>query len=111
MFSEGKVSFPMKIRIVGDSFTVDTFRLIGIQGVVVENEEEAKAHIEKYLSTDDVGIILVSQTLADQLGDAFERYMTRRSLPLILSLPDRITPGKGAENLATLIESSIGIRF
>jgi len=101
----------MKIRIVGDSFTVDTFRLIGIQGVAVENEEEAKSQIEKYLSTDDVGIILVSQTLADQLGDTFERYMTRRSLPLILSLPDRITPGKGAENLATLIESSIGIRF
>ena len=101
----------MKICIVGDSFTVDTFRLIGIQGVVAEDGEAAKTHIETYLGADDVGIVLISQTLADQLGDTFERYMERRSLPLVLSLPDRITRGKGAEKLAALIESSIGIRF
>ncbi len=101
----------MKIRIVGDSFTVDIFRLIGIQGVVAEDGEAAKVRIERYLSADDVGIVLISQTLADQLGDAFERYMERRSLPLVLSLPDRVTQGKGAEQLAALIESSIGIRF
>jgi V/A-type H+-transporting ATPase subunit F len=101
----------MKIRIVGDSFTVDTFRLIGIQGIVAEDGEAAKVRIERVLSEDDVGIVLISQTLADQLGDTFERYMERRSLPLVLSLPDRITRGKGAEKLAALIESSIGIRF
>ena len=101
----------MKIRIVGDSFTVDTFRLIGVQGVVAEDGEAAKVRIEKYLSANDVGIVLISQTLADQLGDAFERYMERRSLPLILSLPDRVTQGKGAEQLAALVESAIGIRF
>ncbi|MFH1006320.1 MAG: V-type ATP synthase subunit F [Candidatus Latescibacterota bacterium] len=101
----------MKIRIVGDSFTVDTFRLIGVQGVVAEDGEAAKARIEAYLGTDDLGMVLVSQTLADQLGEAFEHYMTRRSLPLVLSLPDRVTQGKGAEQLAALIESAIGIRF
>ena len=101
----------MKIRIVGDSFTVDTFRLIGVQGVVAEDGEAAKIQIERVLSEDDLGIVLVSQTLADQLGDAFERYMERRSLPLILSLPDRVTRGKGAEKLAALVESAIGIRF
>jgi vacuolar-type H+-ATPase subunit F/Vma7 len=101
----------MKIRIVGDSFTVDTFRLIGIQGVVAEDGEAAKVQIERVLSEHDLGIVLVSQTLADQLGDAFERYMERRSLPLILSLPDRVTRGKGAEKLAALVESAIEIRF
>ncbi len=101
----------MKIRIVGDSFTVDTFRLIGIQGVVAEDGEAAKVRIETYLGTGDVGIVLISQTLADQLGDTFERYMERRALPLVLSLPDRVTQGKGAEQLAALVESAIGIRF
>lgn len=101
----------MRMRVIGDVFTVRVFELIGIRGVVVKDEQEAKVQIDRSLEERDLGVIFVAKTFVDRMGEAFDVYLERRSPPIVLGLPDRRTKGTGAEDIARFLEASLGIRF
>ena len=101
----------MKLWAVGDEFFVGTFRLMGAGGTVVEDPEEARREVERLLEEGDVGVVLVSQTVADSLGDAFSSYIERMDLPLVLAIPDGRTPAKGVEEVMRVLRASLGVTF
>jgi V/A-type H+-transporting ATPase subunit F len=101
----------MTIRVIGDLVTVRGWGFAGIDGTVAETAAEASQAIRSYLSQPDVGVILVAQSLADQLGGAFDEYKLRRDLPLVLNIPDSTGAGMQGEEIQTLLQQALGLRL
>jgi len=101
----------MTVTVVGDLVTVRGLGFAGIDGRVVENAEEAREAIRGLLETADVGLILVAQTYAEELGDEFDAYKVRKHLPLVLNIPDSFGAGKKADDLQALVQKALGLRI
>lgn len=101
----------MTAKVVGDLVTVRGLGFVGVDGTVVESPEEARTAIRSYLDNPDIGLILVGQTFADALGDEFKDYKLRKSFPLVLNIPDSYGGEGKMEDIAELVQSSLGIRL
>lgn len=100
----------MKIKIVGDIITVRGFGFAGIDGVVVKTAQEARTAILKMLQDEDIGLILVAQSIANSLGNEFDEYRFRKHLPLVLSVEDS-TGEKAAEDIMAVVQRSLGLKL
>ncbi|NLF39166.1 hypothetical protein GX586_06960 [bacterium] len=98
----------MKIRVVGDIITVRGIGFAGVDGAVAETADEARAAIRRFLAEPGVGLVLVAQSLAAQLGEEFDEYKIRKEMPLVLNIPDRT--GAGGDNIENLVQKTLGIR-
>ncbi len=101
----------MTARVVGDIVTVRGFGFAGIDGTVVDGPEAARDAIRGYLADPDVGVILVAQTVADQLGGEFDAYKLRRNLPLVLNIPDSLGAGMGGDDIQKLVQQALGLKL
>lgn len=100
----------MKIKIVGDIITVRGFGFAGIDGIVVKTAQEAKAAIRSMLQDEDIGLILVAQSVANALGGEFDDYRFRKHLPLVMSVEDS-TGEKAAEDIMAVVQRSLGLKL
>jgi len=98
-------------RVVGDLVTVRGFGFAGIDGTVVDTPAAAREAIRAYLGDPDVGIILVAQTIADQLGGEFDAYKLRRHLPLVLNIPDSLGAGMSGDDIQKLVQQALGLKL
>jgi V/A-type H+-transporting ATPase subunit F len=101
----------MTIRVVGDIVTVRGLGFAGIDGAVVVSAEEARTAIRQFLQDEDVGVVLVAQSFADQLGGEFDDYKLRRDPPLVLNIPDSTGAGMQAEDIQGLIQRALGLNI
>jgi Archaeal/vacuolar-type H+-ATPase subunit F len=100
----------VKIKIVGDIITVRGFGFAGIDGVVVKTAREARTAILKMLQDEDIGLILVAQSIANSLGNEFDEYRFRKHLPLVLSVEDS-TGEKAVEDIMAVVQRSLGLKL
>ena len=100
----------MKITIIGDIVTVRGFGFIGIDGKVVYSAEEARQELKLLLNSNNVGLILVAQSFATQLGTEFDEYKLRKHLPLVLDIPDS-QGAEAATSLQELVQKSLGLKL
>ncbi|MBQ9552248.1 MAG: V-type ATP synthase subunit F [Clostridia bacterium] len=80
----------MKFYLITDD--VDTsvgLRLAGVEGKVLSDLSQGQSAFDDALRDDDVGILMVSRRVADAYRDRIEEIRRSRSLPLIVTLPDR----------------------
>ena len=101
----------MTMRIVGDIVTVRGWGFAGIDGTVAETPEQAAQAIRAYLAQPDIGVVLVAQSLADQLGGAFDAYKLRRTMPLVLNIPDSTGAGMHGDEIQALMQSALGLHL
>jgi len=101
----------VKVAAVGDSFFVGLFTLVGVEGTAVNTPEEAAAAVEECVARGDVGVVLVSQTLAERAGDALSAFFRRTSPPFVVSLPDRDAERDNVEDLVEGLGKLLGIRL
>jgi V/A-type H+-transporting ATPase subunit F len=101
----------MTATVVGDLVTVRGLGFAGIDGIVVENAEEARDAIRRLLDMPDIGLILVAQTFVEELGDEFDAYKVRKHLPLVLNIPDSFGAGKKADDIQALVQKALGLRI
>jgi len=101
----------MIIRVVGDLVTVRGLGFIGIPGAVVESADEARDSIQKFLEDEETGLVLVAQSVADELGNEFDDYKLRRNLPLVMNIPDSKGEGEEAENIHEMIRKALGVKL
>ena len=62
----------MNVRIIGHPEAVQGFALVGIQGEIALNAEEANAALDNALAIKDVGIILVTDDAAAMIESRIE---------------------------------------
>ena len=59
---------------------------------------------------EDIGLILVAQSIANSLGNEFDEYRFRKHLPLVLSVEDS-TGEKAVEDIMAVVQRSLGLKL
>lgn len=80
----------MKFFLITDD--VDTsvgLRLAGVESKFLSDPAQGQQAFDDVLREDDVGILMVSRRVAEAYRDRIEEIRRSRSLPLIMTLPDR----------------------
>lgn len=101
----------MKYFVIGDEDTIIGFRLVGVEGRVVESILQAKEAFKVAVSTQDVGVILITEKIAQKIREEIEPYIYESTFPLVLEIPDRQGVGNSKKSLTDLIEEAVGINI
>ncbi len=80
----------MKVAILGSRRMVTGLLLGGIHmGYICENAQESQAHLEACMKNPDIGIILVSNTVASMIPEQIHRIkMSPNLVPIISVIPE-----------------------
>jgi V/A-type H+-transporting ATPase subunit F len=99
----------MKFFVIGDRQTVLGFRLVGIEGKRAEEREEALAALDGAVSRKDVGIVLVTEAVAERIRDEVDARLYGMGFPLVLEIPDASGPSPERPGIEDVVRKAIGI--
>jgi len=95
------------------SDNIDTqigLRLAGIKGVVVHTREEILPVLEEVEKDPTVGVILMTEKIAEVVPDQVQRLKLSRNLPLLTIIPDRHGIRRDKDFILNYVESAIGVK-
>jgi V/A-type H+-transporting ATPase subunit F len=101
----------MKYFVVGDEDAVLGFGLVGVEGRAVHSPQEAQEAFASALEDKEVGIVLVTERIAELIRPQVDRYVFTRSFPLIVEIPDRRGPLAGKPGIREMVNKAIGIKL
>lgn len=100
----------MRYFCIGDEDTVLGFQLAGVDGQLVRNSVDTRSAFALAIATPDVGIIIITEKLADTIRQDIDKFEASSDLPLILELPDRSGPPSSRKSLAQLVRQAVGVK-
>ena len=101
----------MKYFIIGDEDAVLGFGMVGVQGRTAQNRDEADAAFKIALEDNDVGIIIITERVAELIRLQVDRYVFSKQFPLIVEIPDRLGKIEGRLGIREMVNEAIGIKF
>jgi V/A-type H+-transporting ATPase subunit F len=101
----------MKVLVIGHEEAVLGFSLAGVHGRVAGSAEEANRALDEAMSTPDVGIILVTSDVADQIEGRMDELKRRSTVPLVVEIPGPEGMGADRPSLSQVIRRAIGVRI
>lgn len=101
----------MKYAIIGDEDAVLSFGMVGVSGKVAANPDEATNAFQEILEDKEVGIIIVTESVADMIRSTVQKYLFTVSFPLIVEIPDRKGTKPGRPGIKEMVNAAIGIKL
>lgn len=101
----------MKYSIIGDQDALLGFGMVGVSGKIATNPDEANNAFQEILADKEVGIILVTESVADMMRSTVDEYLFTASFPLIVEIPDRKGPRPGRPGIKEMVNAAIGIKL
>ena len=101
----------MRYFIIGDEDAVLGFGLVGVEGKAVRNAEQAHEAFTTVLEQSDIGIIIITERVADLIRPQVDRFIFTRNFPLIVEIPDRLGPLEGKPGIREMVNQAIGIKL
>jgi V/A-type H+-transporting ATPase subunit F len=102
----------MKVFMISDNtHTLTGMRLSGVEGVVVHEREEILKELAKVKKNRDIGIILITELLAERVKLELDEIKLSSSLPIIVEIPDRHGSRRPPDFLTRYIRESIGLKI
>ncbi|MCF7915030.1 MAG: V-type ATP synthase subunit F [Spirochaetaceae bacterium] len=101
----------MKYFMIGGDDAVLGFGMVGVEGRVAENADEAQSALQEALSDRQVGIVIITEPVAELIRPQVDRYVFSQSFPLIVEIPDRQGPLEGRPTLREMVNQAIGINL
>ncbi|MEF8875021.1 MAG: V-type ATP synthase subunit F [Candidatus Thermoplasmatota archaeon] len=103
----------MKVVVIGKKDMAVGFSLAGVNEVFTpENDYEAKKRLDKLIETPDVGVILLSESIAEEIRKDLKQKKKKKDdiYPVIVEIPDKEGPVEGKEDpLQDKIKRAVGI--
>jgi vacuolar-type H+-ATPase subunit F/Vma7 len=87
------------------------FRVLGAAGVTPGTAEETAQAIQGFVDDPEVGAVLVGGTHAAMLGPRFGEFVQRRTLPMVLPVPDRREQKGCAAEIRDYLKRTLGVRL
>lgn len=101
----------MKMYLISDNVDTHTgMRLSGVDGCVLHTEEELKRKLAEVLDLPDLGILLITEKLAQDFPSVIDDFRAEHRQPLIVQIPDRHGMRRGANFLTAYTGEAIGIK-
>jgi len=94
--------------VIADPRTYLAFALAGLPGGAAQTPEETRQLLARGRSDTAVGLIIITQRLAQEVQDEVDAARRERSVPLILEIPDLTGPVPGAAPLLTRLRALMG---
>jgi V/A-type H+-transporting ATPase subunit F len=101
----------MKYSIIGDEDTILGFGIVGVDGKVANNAEEAQRAFDALLEDKETGIIIVTERIADMIRATVDRYLFTMSFPLVVEIPDRGGTKPDRPGIKEMVNAAIGIKL
>jgi V/A-type H+/Na+-transporting ATPase subunit F len=101
----------MKVQVIGHPEAVLGFSLAGVGGRVARTAEEVNQALDEAQASKDVGIVLVTQDVAELIPARMERLKLRSTVPLVVEIPAQGGVPEGQESLGDIVLRAIGIRL
>lgn len=101
----------MKTLVIADEDTVIGFSFAGVQGLVVNTEEEIRQAFEQVTQTDDIGILLITEPVAQKIREKVDDWVIGGGRPLVVEIPDSKGPLEGRRTPHEFVKSAIGVKF
>lgn len=86
-------------------------RMAGIDGVVVHEEEEVKAELQKACKDPDIGVVLITHKLHELCRSMIYDMKLRLNRPLIVEVADRHGDGKVSDSITRYVREAVGIKI
>ncbi|HHW03633.1 MAG TPA: ATP synthase subunit F [Thermoanaerobacterales bacterium] len=102
----------MNVFLISDNtHTLTGMRLAGVEGVVVHTREEVLNELKKVKESRDIGILLITELLAEKVPQELDEMKLSSSLPIIIEIPDRHGSRRPSDFLTRYIRESIGLKI
>jgi V/A-type H+-transporting ATPase subunit F len=96
------------------SDNVDTkagMRLAGIDGVVVHERQEIIDALNMAIQDETIGIILITELLAEQVPEVISQYKLSGIDALIVEVPDRHGTRRSIDSIMHYVNEAIGLKL
>lgn len=101
----------MKVLVIGHPDAVLGFSLAGVGGRVAATADDVNAALDDVQSAKDVGIVLVTQDVAELIPARMEHLKLRSTIPLVVEIPSRAGVPEGQASLGDIVLRAIGIKL
>lgn len=101
----------MKVLVIGHPDAVLGFSLAGVGGRVATTADEVNQALDEAQASKDIGIVLVTQDVAQLVPARMERLKLRSTVPLVVEIPSRGGAPEEQESLGDIVLRAIGIRL
>jgi V/A-type H+-transporting ATPase subunit F len=101
----------MKVLVIGHPEAVLGFSLAGVSGRVATNAAEVNQALDEVQASRDVGIVLVTQDVAQLIPARMEHLKLRSTIPLVVEIPAQGGVPEGQESLGEIVLRAIGIKL
>ena len=101
----------MKIAGIVDNDTAMGLRLAGIKEVFIPKGDAVRIWNE-LSDRDDIGIVFITEKIAEDIGKYLKDYRIRNNVPIIVEIPDK--RGRRSEHLdfvSHLIKKAVGVEI
>ena len=100
----------MKLYVLGNQDAVWGFALTGVHGQVVSTSVELHQALNAVLDDKEVGIVLVTEDVADLARQRVDELVIHRRVPIVVEIPGPEGTSPERPSLSELIRRTIGIR-
>jgi V/A-type H+-transporting ATPase subunit F len=101
----------MKVWVIGHPDAVLGFSLAGVGGRVATNAAELNQALDEAQASRDVGIVLVTNDVAQLIPARIEHLKLRSTIPLVVEIPARGGVPAGQASLGEIVLRAIGIKL
>ena len=101
----------MKVLVIGHPEAVLGFSLVGMEGQVATNTDEANLAMDNALATEDIGIILVTQDVAGWIQSRMEDLKLHSTVPLVVEIPGPEGVSPDQPSLSDVVLRAIGVKI
>jgi V/A-type H+-transporting ATPase subunit F len=101
----------MKVLVIGHPEAVLGFSLVGVHGQVATSAAEVDQALDGALSASGIGIILVTEDVADLIKGRMEQLKLRSTVPLVVEIPSPQGVRPDQLSLGEIVQRAIGIKL
>jgi len=101
----------MKILVIGSQDAVWGFALAGVRGQIVATAEELNRTLDAALAEEDIGIILITEDIANLARQRVDKLIERSTTPLVVEIPGPAGPSTDRPTLKEVLRQTIGVKI
>lgn len=102
----------MRFYLISDnSDAMNGMRLAGIEGGVARSEADVRAALAKVAESPDIGMILVTEKIADTYVAALDEVRNDQTGPLLVTVPSVGGSAAGKDRITRYVREAIGIKI
>ncbi len=84
--------YDQKVFVLGEADTVLIFGLLGIDGIIIKDNEDFLKNFKDLIKSPDIGMIIIGMMLIEESIDYLLDFKLNNRKPFIFFLPDIFNP-------------------